>query len=278
MTTSAAPIFPAAPLNDCEYAKCFNIFKQISSEWQAMQDWLREDFIPHRDWTGPLAILSIGSGTGDFDLQLMSLLLPHWPIQTYVAIDPNLKHNQVFQASFRERHLAIPNFQILSQTFPSRPLHQKFDLIHLTHCLYYVPQRQEAILGAVELLKDQGCLLIFHQTPLGINEIQRHFLKRAKGQAQEMFSSRDIYVLLKKLPISFKFDIVDGVLDISACLDPESPQGQQLINFFLECRADTLPAAFRQEVIKFIREIAFEDQGRPVIFHPVGVFSITKPD
>ena len=76
----------------------------------------------------------------------------------------------------------------------------------------------------------------------------------------------------------FKFDIVDGVLDVSDCLDPESPQGQQLINFFLECRADTLPSGFRQEVIAFIKELAFEDQGRPVIFHPVGVFSIYKPD
>ncbi|MBW1986685.1 MAG: methyltransferase domain-containing protein [Deltaproteobacteria bacterium] len=243
-----------------------------------MQEWLTDDFMPRVNWSGPLEILSIGSGTGDFDLQLMTLLLQRWPIRAYLAIDPNVDHNQVFQTRFWESGLPIPDFQILSQTFPGPPLSRKFDLIHLTHCLYYVPDRRQAILSAVKLLQDHGCLLIFHQTPLGINEIQRRFLKRAKGDVKEMFSSRDIYGLLKELPISFKFDIVDGVLDVSDCLDPESPQGQQLINFFLECRADTLPSGFRQEVIAFIKELAFEDQGRPVIFHPVGVFSIYKPD
>ncbi|OPX20467.1 MAG: hypothetical protein BZ151_03955 [Desulfobacca sp. 4484_104] len=276
MTSSLDPSFPAPPLNDCEYAKCFNIFRQMCSEQLSMQEWLNNDFIPRLDWPGPLEILSIGSGTGDFDLQLMSLLLTRWPIQSYVAIDPNLNHNQVFQASFTKSGLPLQNFQILSQTFPGPPLHQKLDLIHLTHCLYYIPDRRQAILNALELLKNQGRLLIFHQTPLGINEIQRHFLKRAKGHAQEMFSSRDIYELLKKLPVSFKFDIIDGVLDITACLDPESFHGQQLINFFLECRADNLPPAFRQEIISFIKEIAFEDQGRQVIFQPVGVFVINK--
>jgi SAM-dependent methyltransferase len=268
-------LFNAPPLSDREYAECFDTFKQISTEWESTQNWLNDDFLPRRTWTDPLNILSIGSGTGDFDLQLMELILKRWRIESYIAVDPNPDHNRIFASKFRESRLPIPDFQILSRTFPVPNLDRKFDLIHLTHCLYYIPYRSKAIQDALDILNNQGLVLIFHQTPLGINEIQRRFLKRAKGNESEMCSSKDIYRLLESLPVAFTFDIIDGILDVSDFSAQHSFRGKQLLNFFLECRTDVLPIEFKEEVVEFVNELAFTDNNRQVIFHPVGIFSIS---
>ena len=269
-------VFNAPPLSDREYAECFDTFRQISTEWQSTQKWLSDDLLPQRAWSDPLNILSIGSGTGDFDLQLMKLILRRWRIGSYIAVDPNPDHNQIFTTKFRESGLPVSNFEILSRTFPVQHLDMKFDLIHMTHCLYYVPDRLKAIQGALDILNNQGLILIFHQTPLGINEIQQRFLKRAKGNESEMYSSKEIYRLLESLPVTFAFDILDGILDVSDFAAPQSFRGKQLLNFFLECRADLLSTEFKEEVVDFIKGLAFSENNRQVIFHPVGVFCISR--
>jgi SAM-dependent methyltransferase len=268
--------FNAHPLSDREYAECFDTFKQISTEWQSTQKWLIDDFLPRCAWTDPLNILSIGSGTGDFDLHLMKLILKRWRIKSYVAVDPNPDHNQIFITRFRESGLPVPNFKVHSRTFPMQDLDMKFDLIHMTHCLYYIPDRLKAIQSAMDILNNKGIMLIFHQTPLGINEIQKRFLKSAKGNKKEMYSSKDIHRLLESIPASFAFDIIDGLLDVTDLVAPPSIRGRRLLNFFLECRADLLPREFKEEVIDFINGLAFTENDRQVIFHPVGVFRVSR--
>lgn len=267
--------FRAPPLNDREYAECFDTFKQISTEWRSTKMWLIDEFLPQRKWTSPLNILSIGSGTGDFDLQMMKFILKRWQIESYVAVDPNSDHNRIFQTRFQESGLPIQDFRIVPQAFTVQNLDMKFDLVHMTHCLYYIPDRLKAIQGALDILNNHGRVLIFHQTPLGINEIQRRFLKRAKGRENEMYSSKDIHRLLESLHVTFDFDIIDGILDVSEFGASESLKERRLLNFFLECRADLLPPEFRREVVDFINSLAFPDKNHQVIFHPVGVFSIS---
>lgn len=268
-------VFTAHPLSDREYAECFDTFKQISTEWDSKLKWLNDEFFPQHGWTRPLNILSVGSGTGDFDLQFMRLILQRCPINSYIAVDPNPDHNEGFQSGFSESGLAIPDFRILPQAFPVQHIDMQFDLVLLTHCLYYMPDRLGAIQSSLDILNDQGLVLVFHQTPRGINEIQRRFLKQAKGDESEMYSSRDIYQLLESISADFTFDIIDGMLDVSDLAAPESRRGKHLLNFFLECRADLLPLTFRQEVVNFIHDLAYAEKDHWVIFHPVGIFCIS---
>jgi len=75
----------------------------------------------------------------------------------------------------------------------------------MTHCLYYIPDRKEAILQAYNLLNPGGFLLIFHQTSMGINEIQRKYMKRVKNDEKEMFSAHDILRIFSELGLKFNF-------------------------------------------------------------------------
>ncbi|MFP4087167.1 MAG: hypothetical protein ACLFUL_10290 [Desulfobacteraceae bacterium] len=52
-------------------------------------DWVNDKFIPSLSERASLDILSVGSGTGDFDLTLMRLLGAKVPVLSYVALDPN---------------------------------------------------------------------------------------------------------------------------------------------------------------------------------------------
>lgn len=264
------------PLSEREYAECFDAFKKISSEWQSMQKWLDDDFLPKCTWSDPINILSVGSGDGEFDIQLMKLVLKRWRIGSYVAIDPNPHHNEVFESRIHESNLRLSNIEIVPKAFPDMRLAKKFDLIHMTQCLYYIPDRVRAIQAALEYLGHNGLILIFHQTPQGINEIQRRFLKRVKGDENEMYSSNEIYNALKTLHVKFDYMTLDGRLDVSDLLTQDSYQGARLLNFFLECRADLLPNDVKEEVINFITNLTISENNRQYLFHPVGVFRISR--
>jgi hypothetical protein len=84
------------PLTEKEYAECFNAFKKVSTEWMAIEGWLSDDFLPTLTGRKYAKILSIGSGTGDFDLALMRMLLCKIPALSYIALDPNETHNRTF--------------------------------------------------------------------------------------------------------------------------------------------------------------------------------------
>ncbi len=268
------------PLSDKEYAECFNVFKGISTEWNAIMDWIERDFLPAASPPAatekPMEILSIGSGTGDFDLAFMKALQTRVRDISYTALDPNEEHNAVFFRKFHESGLNIRSFRILPKPFRGEDAEGPYDLIHLTHCLYYIPDRKEAIRQTFELLRPGGFLLIFHQTPIGINEIQREFMRRVKGSETEMFSTRDIQKLFEELGIQFKFDILVSDLDVTDCIE-DNARGKLLLNFLLESDLKDLDNSLREEIISMLKETCRYENGRYYLFHPSGIFWAKKP-
>ena len=201
ISTEELPVMKAPPLSDRQYAECFNVFKQISTEWTAMEEWVNEKFIPSLEDRESLDILSVGSGTGDFDLALMRLLSSRIPNMNYVALDPNQEHNRRFRERFEKSVLDTVSLRIVPSVFREDVVERTFDVIQMTHCLYYVEERKQAIRLALSRLKPGGSLLIFHQTPIGINEIQRTFMRQVKGHNKEKFSSRDIMDIFNELDV-----------------------------------------------------------------------------
>jgi anti-anti-sigma factor len=265
------PVMKAPRLNDRQYAECFNVFKQISTEWTAMEDWVNEKFIPSLEDRTSLDILSVGSGTGDFDLTLMRLLSSRVHNMSYVALDPNQRHNRRFQESFERSGLDNVSLRIILSVFRGDVVKRTFDVIQMTHCLYYVEEREQAIQLALSRLNPGGSLLIFHQTPIGINEIQRAFMRQVKGDNKEKFSSRDIMDILNKLGVGFSFDVIISDLDVTDCI-AENQRGCLLLNFFLESNLDDLDEFMRKKIVGTMKEISQEREGRHYMFHPGGIF------
>ncbi|NPV61602.1 MAG: class I SAM-dependent methyltransferase [Methanotrichaceae archaeon] len=268
----------ARPLTDKEYAECFDAFKQVSSEWMAMQDWLEKEFLPHlseSESSKALSVLSIGSGTGDFDLALMRILLEKIHQLSYVAVDPNPEHNRIFCQRYMNCGLKLDSFEVIPHPFGQDHLHGGFDLIHLTHCLYYIPDRRDSIARAYRMLNQGGFLLIFHQTTLGINEIQRAYLKLVKGDAKEMFSAHDISVIFDELGLRFNYDVLISDIDVTECIK-DTEVGRKILNFFLESDQNGIDPSLKADIIATMKEICRHENGRYYLFHPCGIFWIRK--
>lgn len=269
------PAMKAPPLSDREYAECFNVYKQISNEWTAIREWVTETFIPSLGDRKSLDILSVGSGTGDFDLTLMRLLSPKIPVISYVALDPNEEHNDLFRTSFERAQLDRVSLRIIPSVFREDVVAGTYDLIQMTHCLYYLEDRKKAIQLALSRLIPGGSLLIFHQTPMGVNEIQRTFMRQVKGDDKEEFSSRDIVTIFHELGVTFSFDMIVSDLDVTDCI-VENDRGRLLLNFFLESNLDDLDEFTRKKIVATMKEISQEREGRYYMFHPGGIFWVKK--
>lgn len=263
------------PLTDREYAECFDAFKKVSSEWMAMGEWLEKEFIPSLAGRISVRVLSVGSGTGDFDLALMRMLLEKMPYISYVALDPNYEHNRIFSDRYQNCGLELNSFEIIPKPFGKDCLEGCFDLIHLTHCLYYIPDRKEAIQRAYELLSPGGVLLIFHQTTLGINEIQQAYMKLVKGDENEMFSAHDIALIFEGLGLNFNYEVLISDIDVTDCIK-ENENGRKILNFFLESDLEGIDQSLRREIIQKMKEICRYENGRYFLFHPCGIFWISK--
>ena len=271
IATEEMPVMKAPPLSDLQYAECFNAFKQISNEWTAIEEWMNEKFIPALGDRSSLDILSVGSGTGDFDVALMRLLCAKVPAISYVALDPNREHNRRFQERFEKSGLDTVSLEILPSVFRDDCVAGTFDVILMSHCLYYVEERKQAIRIALSQLNPGGSLLIFHQTPMGINEIQRTFMGQVKGDLKEHFSSRDIMEMFNELGVGFSFDVIISDLDVTDCITGNQ-QGCLLLNFFLESKLDDIDEFMRKKIVGTMKEISREREGRHYMFHPGGIF------
>jgi len=194
---------------------------------------------------------------------------------SYVALDPNEDHNRLFQKGFEKSEMETVSLRIIPSVFREDVLEGTFDVIHLTHCLYYVEDRKQAIQLALTRLNPGGSLLVFHQTPIGINEIQRTFMRQVKGDENENFSSRDIMNIFNELGIQFTFDIIISDLDVTDCIE-RNQQGRLLLNFFMESDLDKIDEFMRDKIVATMKEISQQRQGRHYMFHPGGIFWVKK--
>lgn len=262
----------APPLSADAYRHCFLTFRKYSTEWLGMLDWCRRQIpvlLPPRPH---LSAMSVGAGNGDFDWSLLPILRSQVPSLEYVFVEPS----EAMCSRLRERMALEPlpgvEFDLEASCFETCRLLPAFDLVLLTHCLYYIPDRKAAIQHAARLAGDAGWVLIFHQTPLGIDQIQKKFIKRIKGTEQEMLTSRDIQDILAGFDAQYRLEQIESHIDVSECFRTGSEEGEALLSFFLECDVRRIKPSLKQEVVEYVHSLSISDQGKRFLHHPVAVF------
>lgn len=266
----------ALPLSQKEYSDAFKAYKNISTEWTAILEWIQNKLLTEIPKKDRYTILSVGSGAGDFDYQLIRRFKDKFDFIEYTAIEPNDTCCQQFKILLDSHFISDFQYQIHCSLFENFSSNKSFDLIHFTHSLYYIRSRAQAILHALNMLGDDGKLLIFNQTSKGINQIQQKFLKRLKGNTDYMFSSVDLEKVLNHYGIKYRLDIVDSFLDVTDFSYERTGCMLNLLDFFLESKVSMLSSEIISEVGDYIKSISFFDKSRRFIFHPVAIFSIHK--
>ena len=266
----------APPLSAEAYARCFLTFRQHSTEWLGMLAWCEQrlaGLLPPRP---RLSALSVGAGNGDFDWLLLPMLRDRAPDLSWVFVEPS----RAMCGHLRERMAREPMegvaFELDHACFEDCARQDAFDLVLLTHCLYYIPDRAAAIQHALDLAGESGWVLIFHQTLLGIDQVQKRFIQRIKGSEQEMLTSQDLRDILERLGLPYRQEQIQSHIDVSECIRPDSEQGEALLSFFLECDVRDIDAGLKQEVREYLRELSQPDQGRMLLRHPVDVIMLSR--
>lgn len=266
----------APPLSAEAYAHCFLTFRKHSTEWLGMLQWCRQRIADLMPPTSLLRAMSVGAGNGDFDWRLFPILREKVGSLKYVFVEPS----QAMCSHLRERMIKEPvqgvEFDLEPSCFETCWLQQAFDMVLLTHCLYYIPDRKAAIEHALRLVDDSGWVLIFHQTPHGIDQVQKKFIKQIKGSEQEMFTSQDIQDILTQLDAPYRLEQIESHIDVSECFRPGSEEGEALLSFFLECDVRRIDPVLKQEVVDYIHALSHPEGGNRLLYHPVAVFMLSN--
>lgn len=233
-------------LSHQQYELAFAELCRRTSEYKDLNKWLTDN-IGLFNLNKVATVLSLGGGTGVFDNAFKDFL----PALTrYAVIEPNLAHVEEFKT--RIEHDS--RFEFHQKNFEECVVESKFDLVVLSHCLYYMNPK----FVYKTLKKHTKSWMVFHQSEHGINSIQERY-----GDEQtkdKMYCSKDIEADFNKYGISYIKHRVDSFINVS------NPN-KHFINFLLEKEVtvqefDELSAFLKKEY----------PDGK--MYHPVDVFKI----
>ncbi|MCP4439784.1 MAG: class I SAM-dependent methyltransferase [Aureispira sp.] len=233
-------------LSHKQYELAFAELCSRTSEYQDLNNWLLKN-VELLNLGDIEVALSLGGGTGIFD-NAFKEFLPS--LSRYAVVEPNPAHVEEFKKliKFDER------FEFHQKDFEECVVESQFDLVILSHCLYYMnPQ-----FVYETLQKHTKAWLIFHQSEHGINRIQQRY-----GDEQtktKMYCSKNIEDDLAQAKIPYKKHRVDSFIDVS------NPN-RHFVNFLLE--KEVTDQEF--ETVSSFLSKEYSD-GR--MYHPVDVLKI----
>lgn len=239
--------------SDKAYSDHYQIFRGLTDTLPAVQRWM-QDFLATLDI--PIKkVLSIGCGNGKIDTNCF--LEPLDSISSYTGLDPNEEHLQAFRKLLTSYTKA--DVELLPQYFEDFHTDQRYDLIIMSHVLYYLPQRKFALSKACSLLNDKGILIILQQTERGIYALQKRY-----GRTRYSYNSVELANELDTLEIPYRYEEIDSYINLEEIPD-------SLIRFFLE-------GIITQWQANDVRQYLLHQYPEKRMHHPVGTFVISAQD
>ena len=279
-------LYFAPELNDDFYAQSYELRKKASTMTDVTISWFQNNIqsliketYPQSKQDDSFSVLSIGSGEGDIDMEIINSLLSNLNKQNkslkYTAFEPNSQHynrflEKVNKASFGENiEILIHNDCYEADDFKSK---EQYDLVVLSHVLYYFNEPLDIIKNAINQTKENGKVVIVHQTATGIPEIQQEYMLEVKGDQDEMLTAEDIRNLLEIESYQHQFHCIEAHLDVTQCL-MRSQKGIQIMSFCMECDLRQLTEDKLTKIIKAFENLAeIEESQKALIKEPIGIF------
>jgi len=228
-----------------------------------------------------VAVLSVGAGPGDFDVQVIRFLQQQLPKEftlRYLAVEPNHVHRQRY-----EQKINIPEFaEVELKVYPAKvqefQTDEKFDIIHYTHCLYYMPDHEKQIIKqGLEMLKEDGFLIITLDTSEAVifETIFKYAAITGQGFA-EMLQMEQMQTMVEELKLSYELVIYPEYLDVNLCFEQGSSGGKVLLDFFCQADSDLLSPQQREEILRLLASKVNQQDGRKLVVAPAGTMIIPK--
>uniref|UniRef100_A0A8C6UPU4 Histamine N-methyltransferase n=1 Tax=Neogobius melanostomus TaxID=47308 RepID=A0A8C6UPU4_9GOBI len=203
----------------CDHGSCvhnFQLYLEHSGEHQAMLQCMNSvlpaEFKRIGEGKSSLDFLGVGSGGGEVDAHMLTLLqstFPGVPVTSDI-VEGTLKFTD--------------NFKALVAKTPN--LKTKFDFINMIQMMYYVEDMAATIQFYHGLLKKNGRLMIIVETG-GWDTLWKTF----KNDLCNHTVTGQVKPCLDKLGLKYDEHRIHNEFDISECFDPKSKLGRDLLNF-----------------------------------------------
>lgn len=263
----------------------FQFYLEHSGEHKAMlqcvQNVLPGEFTRIGAGKSSLDVLGVGSGGGEMDVHMLSLLQSAFPAVPITAdiVEGSSKLTDSFKALVAKTVSLqkIPfNWHIMhSEDYEKQVKAQgdtkKFDFIHMIQMIYYVDNLGEAIKFYQSLLKKNGRLMIIIEAENGgwdilwktfANVLCTHDIK-------EYRSSAEVIACLKKQGLKYDEHPVPNSFDITECFNPSSETGQRLLNFMTarEHFHESFTPEIRASMLDLLRNKCSTEKDGKVLFN-----------
>jgi len=148
------------------YIKSFKVFGRYTEEYGYQLEHLIS--VGDQYLKDGFSILDIGAGTGFFVKEFLEKCKTN--PSSYTAIEPSEEHAKKIEQNLNGFSLDTDvNTEIFT---PQTTFKRKFDLIIMSHCLYwFIPDPEPYILNALRFLNKNGRLLMYLQTPFTASHI-----------------------------------------------------------------------------------------------------------
>ncbi|XP_028289480.1 histamine N-methyltransferase A-like [Parambassis ranga] len=267
------------------FVESFQVYLEQSGEHQAMlrcvNAVLPEEFKRIGADKKSLSVLGVGSGGGEMDVQLLSLLqstLPAVPI-TADIVEGSCKLTDNFKALVaKTANLEKVTFDwhIINSEDYLKQVNvigdaKKFDFIHMIQMIYYADDLERTIKFYHSLLKPNGRLMIIVVVGKGgWDTLWKAYEKELHvGPITQFHSSAEVVACLKNLGLKYDQHNIFHSFDITECFNPSSITGNQVLNF-LTSREDfhqSLTPEIRAGIIDLLRNKCSTEKDGRVFFN-----------
>ena len=273
------------------YYKCFDVMKNKTGEFFKNVEIMR-DHMPSmiqktlhlEQERASFNILSVGSGTGDMDLEILKIVkgelqknqgchqvkifnraieLNKYPCDLYKAVIKNLNDEQtVFDVRQQKFEEYIKEF--------TREEH-KFDIIHFIHSIAYYDDIESILKHCIENeLNDEGLLVFIVERPELYSRVveKQLFPEKHENLADEISKSSEIAEKICQVAEKhgWKHEVytVDYSIDVTEIFDPQSTEGNLLLDFITHTEnfRGTADKKLMQETIALIEDLSTLKDGK----------------
>lgn len=228
-----------------------------------------------------VAVLSVGSGPGHFDVQVIRFLQQQLPKELkirYLAVEPNHLHRQRY-----EQRINIPEFaDVELKLYPGKieecEIDEKFDIIHYTHCLYHMPNLEKQLVRqGLEMLKEDGFLIITLDTRDSViyDVIFKYAALTGQGYT-EMLQMEQMQTFVEELGLSYELVNYPEYMDVRLCFEQASSDGKALLDFFCQADSALLSQQQREEILHLLASKVNRHDGRELVPIPAATMMIPK--
>lgn len=265
------------PFEDFIYTEpegAYTSWLETTSEKRDFEAWLAANlhiFEVARIRGRPVSVLDLGCSWGSTSFRIIRVLQSFGLEVEYTGVDPYQAQLDKFRRLADESGLR--NVRLIRGGAESHVPDRVYDLVIGSHMLYYTPDMQASLRNVLWAGREA---IVVHHGKRGINTVHEAFGRHVKPGPHVISTDDDVARCFDRLDLHdrrIEHHRFASTVDISACVDPDSRRGRNLISFFLERGFDSIDPDVVTAVRHFLRDTYAPEY---VMTHDVGIFTITS--